>query len=78
MNITGACSNKFFFKNIPLDSQYPTFQKYAYVHAQLYLTLQPVDCSPPGSFVCGIFLARILEWVAISYSIQRCQDLNFY
>ena len=28
----------------------------------------PMDCSPPGSSVCGIFQARILEWVAISSS----------
>ena len=28
----------------------------------------PMDCSPPGSFVHGILQARILEWVAISYS----------
>ena len=28
----------------------------------------PVDCSPPGSSVHGISQARILEWVAISYS----------
>jgi len=27
-----------------------------------------VDCSPPGSSVCGIFQARILEWVAMSSS----------
>ena len=27
----------------------------------------PVECSPPGVSVCGIFQARILEWVAISY-----------
>ena len=26
----------------------------------------PIDCSPPGSPVRGIFQARILEWVAIS------------
>ena len=26
-----------------------------------------LDCSPPGSSVHGIFQARILEWVAISY-----------
>ena len=33
---------------------------------QLCLTLcDPVDCSPPGSSVCGIFQAKILEWVAI-------------
>ena len=28
----------------------------------------PVDCSPPGSSVRGIFQARILEWVAVSFS----------
>ena len=28
----------------------------------------PMDCSLPGSSVHGIFQARILEWVAISYS----------
>ena len=27
-----------------------------------------MDCSPPGSSVHGIFLARILEWVGISFS----------
>ena len=28
----------------------------------------PMDCSLPGSFIHGIFQARILEWVAISFS----------
>ena len=28
----------------------------------------PVDCTPPGSSVHGILQARILEWVAISFS----------
>ena len=28
----------------------------------------PLDCSPPGSSVQGILQARILEWVAISFS----------
>ena len=28
----------------------------------------PMDCSPPGSPVRGILQARILEWVAISFS----------
>ena len=37
--------------------------------AQSCLTLcSPMDCSPPGSSVHGIFQARILEWVAISLS----------
>ena len=28
----------------------------------------PMECSPPGSSVHGILWARILEWVAISFS----------
>ena len=28
----------------------------------------PMDCSPPGFFVHGISQARILKWVAISFS----------
>ena len=31
-------------------------------------SLQPVDCSPPSSSIHGILQARILEWVAISFS----------
>ena len=29
-----------------------------------------MDCSPPGSSVHGIFLARVLEWVAIAFSVK--------
>ena len=36
---------------------------------QLCLTLcDPMDCSPPGSSVHGIFQARVLEWGAIAFS----------
>ena len=35
-------------------------------HVQLFCN--PVDSSPLGSSVDGIFQARILEWVAISFS----------
>ena len=28
----------------------------------------PVDCSLPGPSICGIFQARVLEWVAIAFS----------
>ena len=38
--------------------------------AQLCLTLSdPMDCSPPGSSIHGIFQARVLEWVAIVFSL---------
>ena len=37
--------------------------------AQSCLTLcEPMDCGPPCSSVHGVLQARILEWVAISYS----------
>ena len=37
--------------------------------AQWCLTFcDPMDCSPPGSSVHGSLQARILEWVAISFS----------
>ena len=42
------------------------------VYAQSYLILyDPMDCNPPGSSVYGIFQARFLEWVAISFSKVR-------
>ena len=38
--------------------------------AQSCLTLSdPMDCSPPGFSVHGIFQARVLEWGAIAFSI---------
>ena len=30
----------------------------------------PMDCSLPGSSVHGIFQARVLEWVAIAFSVN--------
>ena len=42
--------------------------------AQLYPTLcDPTDCGTPGSSVHGILQARILEWVAISFSRRSSQ-----
>ena len=41
------------------------------------LTLcDPMDCSPPGSSVCGILRARMLDWVAISSSRRSSQPRN--
>ena len=36
----------------------------------------PMDCSPPGSSVHGLFQARILEWVAISFSLENTFNLD--
>ena len=36
----------------------------------------PMDCSPPGSSVHGTSQARLLEWVAISFSSGSSQPRN--
>ena len=38
--------------------------------------LDPMDCSLPRSSVHGIFQARVLEWVAISFSRGSPQPRN--
>ena len=38
----------------------------------------PMDCSPPGSSVQGILQARVLEWVAISFSRPTSPTANPY
>ena len=46
---------------------------------QSCLTLwDPMDCSPPGSSVHGIFQARILEWVAILQRTFLTQGSNLH
>ena len=37
----------------------------------------PIDCSPPGSSVHGLFQARILEWAAISSSRVSSQSRDW-
>ena len=40
--------------------------------AQLCLTpSDPMDCSPPGSSIHGIFQARVLEWDAIAFKTKH-------
>ena len=53
--------------------------------SQLCQTLcDPVDCSPPGFSIHGIFQARVLEWVAIAFSIYIythiyiCKNMHIY
>ena len=37
---------------------------------------EPIDGSPPGSPVPGIFQARALEWVAISFSAKTNERVS--
>ena len=44
---------------------------------QSCLTLSdPMDCSPPGSSVHGIFQARVLEWGATAFSETVLPKVN--
>ena len=45
---------------------------HSFVGAQACPTLcNPMDCNPSGLSVHGIFPARILEWVTISFSMDK-------
>ena len=47
--------------------------------AQLCSTsCDPMDCSLLGSSIHGIFQARVLEWVAISFSILLIGITTYY
>ena len=37
----------------------------------------PMDCSLPGASIHGILHARRLEWVSVSYSIERLSEILF-
>ena len=36
----------------------------------------PMDCSPPGSSIHGIFQERVLEWVAIAFSRWNLKSIQ--
>ena len=38
----------------------------------------PMDCSPPGSSIHGIFQAKVLEWGAIAFPLLGTQQINPY
>ena len=58
--------------SISLSSELSTVQ-FSSVAQSCPTFLDPMDCSPPGSSIHGIFQARVLEWVAIAFSTT---DMN--
>ena len=58
-------------KHIPITQESVQFSSVT----QLCLTLcNPMDCSPPGPSVREIFQAKVLEWVAIAFSITNARS----
>ena len=37
----------------------------------------PMDCSSPGSSVYRIFQARVLEWVAVAFSLEEREEYKW-
>ena len=50
-----------------ISRYYPECFHYMCLLSHVWLC-DPMDCSPPGSSIHGIFLARILQWVTIPFS----------
>ena len=53
------------------------FLKWSEVVQSCLTLCNPMDCSLSGSSVHGIFQARVLEWVAISFSRGSSQPRNW-
>ena len=71
-------------QNIMINERYNNYNNINYLHAwvsevaQSCLTLcNPINCSLPGSSIHGIFQARVLEWVAISFSRGSSQPRDW-
>ena len=55
----------------------PSYRKWGEVTWSCPTLCDPMDCNLPGSFVHGIFQARVLEWVAISFSRGSSQSRDW-
>ena len=62
------------FSSLSLSHTHTYMDTCVYVYVKVLVApscptlCNPMDCSPPGSSVHGISQARILEWVAMSFS----------
>ena len=61
------------FIPIPKKGNAKKCSKWKWSRSVMSDSLWPVDCSPPSSSIHGILQARILEWVAISFS-KECSN----
>ena len=67
-------SNKTRVQLLSLCSRARALKEVTTMRRNLCTATRPMDCSPPGSSVHEIFQARILEWVAISFSRESSQS----
>ena len=67
---SGFCSDVTFSMKAALTILFPIVTCSIYCSAAKHVQLfcDPMDCSPPGSSGHGISQARVLKWVAVSFS----------
>ena len=56
------------WSGLPFPSPMHESEKWKWVAQSCPTPSNPMDCSPPGSSIHGIFQARVLEWGAIAFS----------
>ena len=57
------------WNGLPFPSPVHGSEKWKWSRSVVSNSRDPMDCSLPGSSVHGIFLAKVLEWGAIAFSI---------
>ena len=62
-------------EDVPKDKS--TKVKWSEVTQSCLTLCDPMDCSPPGFSIHGIFQALVLEWVAISFSRGSSQPRDW-
>ena len=70
--ITRTCT----YANLLICMSMYTYTKVKVLVTQCLTLCDLLDCSPPGSSVCGILQAGILEWVAMPFSRGCSQPRN--
>ena len=56
------------WSGLPFPSPMHESEKWKWSHSVCPTLSDPMDCSPPGSSIDGIFQARVLEWGTIAFS----------
>ena len=75
-----SCADDWFSCGIILNPTFLMSVVLIYIHGlvtKLCLPLDPMNCSPPGYSLHGIFQAKILEWVVMSSSRRSSQPRNW-
>ena len=58
------------WSGLPFPSPVHESEKWKWSRSVMSDSSDPMDCSPPGSSIHGIFQAKVLEWDAIAFSVK--------